>query len=219
MKKSFLLAFLFVSLGLGAIAQTKKGQVTYTMSFSSDDPDMSMVSAMMEGSQMILSFEPGKSRAEVTMGMMGNMVTIVSDKDDKMLMLMDMMGMKYAVETDMTTEENNQDTDMKVEVTSEKKKICGYNCTKAIMTDAAGSTKTIWFTKDLSVYVQGHQYFNNQMPGFPLGMSIAENGMTIDITAKEVLKTVDSKVFSMAIPAGYELKTMEELEMMNGGEE
>lgn len=216
MKKQLILLCLFVGTTLAAIAQTKKGEVVYTMNFSSDNPEMSMVSSMMAGSQMTMYFMPGKSRADISMGMMGNMTTISDQKQKKTLGLVDMMGMKYATETPLENQPAEDNANQNVEITSETKDILGYTCTKALVT-SEGSVMTIWFTKDIQAFTNGQQYHNSQIPGFPLSISINQNDMNIDMTAKEVKTSVSKKMFSMKVPEGYEMKTAEELEMMGGG--
>lgn len=216
MKKQLVLLCLFVGTTFASIAQMKKGEVVYSMNFSSDNPEMSMVSTMMAGSQMSMAFMPGKSRADISMGMMGNMTTISDSKKKKTLALVDMMGMKYATETALEAQTAEDNSNQNVEITTETKEILGYTCTKALVT-SEGSTMTIWFTKDIEAYTNGQQYHNSKIPGFPLSMMISQNDMNIDMTATEVKKTVSKKKFSMKVPEGYEIKTAEELEMMGSG--
>jgi GLPGLI family protein len=202
-------------------AQLTQGKINYDMTFSSDNPDMAMAIGMMQGSKMSLAFMPGKSRSDVSMGTMGTMVTIADDKSKKALMLMDMMGMKYAMEMDLGKAEKEAEADTpdyKVEITKETKDILGYKCTKAIMTpqeaDAEGGTITMWFTKDINATTTGQNYYNQDMPGFPMSFSIAQGEMLIDMTVTEIDKKVDKNVFKMTIPEGYEVKTEEEMMMM-----
>jgi len=217
MKRKIQLLFLFISLTVAGFAQMKKGTITYDMTFSSDNPDMAMAIGMMQGSKMTLSFMPGKSRSEVTMGTMGTMTTISDEKSKKILMLMDMMGMKYAINSDIEKkEEGNADNpDYKVEITEETKEILGYKCKKAILTNPEdGSVITMWFTNDIVAYTDGHNYYNSDMPGFPMAITMNESEMSIDMTVTGVNKKVNKKVFDMTVPDGYEVKTQEELMMM-----
>lgn len=218
MRKNVQLLCLFICMTFAGFAQLKEGKINYDMTFSSDNPEMAMGIAMMQGSKMSLFFMPGKSRSDVSMGTMGTMVTIADQKTDKGLMLMDMMGMKYAMEMDLDKEEDNasEAPDYKVEITSETKEILGYKCTKAIMTsdDAETGPITMWFTKDIAANTTGQNYFNSEMPGFPMSFQISQSEMTIDMTVTSIEKKVDKKVFSMEIPEGYEVKTEEEMMMM-----
>lgn len=215
MSKNVLTLLLFIGLSLSAVAQLKKGVVSYEMTFSSDNPEMAMVSTMMAGSKMVMSFMPGKSRADIAMGMMGNMSSISDSKKSKSLGLVDMMGMKYATETNLDANTSADETTQNVEITSETKDILGYKCTKALITNESGLI-TIWFTKEIEAYTKGQQYYNSKIPGFPLSMQVSQNDMNIEMTATSVEKTVSKKAFSMKIPEGYELKSEEELKMMGG---
>lgn len=215
MSKNVLTLLLFIGLSLSAVAQLKKGVVSYDMTFSSDNPEMAMVSTMMAGSKMVMSFMPGKSRADISMGMMGNMSSISDSKKSKSLGLVDMMGMKYATETNLDANTSADETTQNVEITSETKDILGYKCTKALITNEGGLI-TIWFTKDIEAYTKGQQYYNSKIPGFPLSMLVSQNDMNIEMIATSVEKTVSKNAFSMKIPEGYELKSEEELKMMGG---
>ena len=61
--KRILLSILFLATVGMSVAQTK-GQISYSMDFSSDNPDMAMALPMMQGSTMELYFMPGKSKVD-----------------------------------------------------------------------------------------------------------------------------------------------------------
>jgi len=215
MKKTLLLLCLFIGTSLLSVAQLKKGVINYNMTFSSDDPQMAMVSTMLQGSTMKTLFMPGKSRAEVSMGMLGSTIAITDQKTKKSLTLTDMSGSKYAVESKV--EAKTDEPEYTVEVTTETKEIAGYICTKAILTSEDGSM-TVWFTKEIQAYTNGQSFYNDKMPGFPLCIIINQNGLTIEVTASSVEKKVSKKVFSMTVPEGYEVKTEEEMQQMQMGQ-
>lgn len=215
MSKKVLNLLLFLGLSLTAVAQLKKGVVSYDMTFSSDKEEMAMVSSMMAGSKFKLSFIPGKSRADISMGMMGTMTTISDSKAKKSLTLSDMMGMKYAVESKLESTDSKPN-DQTIEITTETKTIAGYNCTKANVTTAEGSTMVIWFTKDIVAFTQGQNYMNSKIPGFPMEMTIFQDGLTIEFKATSVETTADKKLFKRTIPEGYEVKSEEEMKSMGG---
>ncbi|MES2556490.1 MAG: hypothetical protein V4604_10090 [Bacteroidota bacterium] len=216
MKKIALLVCLFVSTTLVSFAQMKKGAVTYDMNFSSSNPEMAMMSGMMAGSKMTMYFTAGKSRTDVSMGMMGTMITIADQKAKKSLALVDMMGMKYATET-VLEDTPAKPEDQTVEITTETKEILGYVCTKATISSAEAGVTTIWFTKDIQAFTNGQNYYNSSIPGFPLAMTVNTNDITIDMVATKVEKKVNKKLFGMKVPEGYEVKTAEELMEMGGG--
>ncbi|ASS50356.1 MAG: hypothetical protein A3D31_12370 [Candidatus Fluviicola riflensis] len=216
MKKIALLVCLFASTTLVSFAQMKKGAVTYDMNFSSDNPEMGMISSMMAGSKMTMYFTPGKSRTDVSMGMMGTTTTVSDQKAKKSVTWVDMMGTKYATET--VLEENPpKPEDQTVEITTETKEILGYVCTKALITSAEAGVMTVWFTKDIQAFTGGQNYYNSSIPGLPLSISMSTNEINIEMVATKVEKKVSKKLFSTKIPEGYEIKTAEELKEMGGG--
>jgi hypothetical protein len=75
MKRKIQLLCLFVCMAFGSFAQMKEGVLTYDMTFTTDNPDMAMYIGMMQGSKMTMSFMPGKTRSEVTMGVMSTVTT------------------------------------------------------------------------------------------------------------------------------------------------
>lgn len=216
MKKIALLVCLCVSTTLVSFAQMKKGAVTYDMNFSSDSPEMAAISSMMAGSKMTMYFTSGKSRSDVSMGMMGTSSTISDQKAKISVTLVDMMGTKYA--TEMPLEENAAKPEgQTVEITTETKEILGYTCTKALISSPESGVMTVWFTKDIQAYTAGQNYYNSSIPGLPLSISLSANGITIEMVATKVEKKVNKKLFSTKIPEGYEIKTADEIKEMGGG--
>lgn len=215
---SFVAALLTTGL---SFAQMTEGKITYSMEFTSDNPDMAMYTSMMQGSKMELSFMPGKSKAAISMGAMGTMTTTADEKADKTLMLMDMMGQKMAMTGTLSAIEENPDPQdampkYSFEMTSETKVIAGYTCFKAIATLEDGAQTEMWFTKDISANTKGQQYFNKDMPGFPMEYSVNQQGMIVKMTVTDISKSVDKKAFEMKVPDGYTVKTMDELKSMGG---
>lgn len=215
---SFVAALLTAGL---SFAQMTEGKITYSMEFTSDDPDMAMYTSMMQGSKMELSFMPGKSKAAISMGAMGTMVTTSDEKADKTLMLMDMMGQKMAMTGTLSAAEKDAASEgtapkYSFEMTNETKVIAGYTCTKAIATMEDGVATEMWFTKDITANTKGQQYFNKDMPGFPMEYAVNQQGMIVKMTVTDIAKSVDKKAFDMKIPDGYTVKSMDELKAMGG---
>src|SRR5690606_37239141 len=143
-------------------AQTTTGQISYTMDFSSDNPEMAMALPMMQGSTMELYFMPNKSKINMTMGTFMKMNTTADTKTDKGLMLMEIMGNKTATELDLSkADKESKPEDAKVEVTSETKEIVGYKCTKTIVRDAEGNEAIMWIANDLKASLKGQQQFGD----------------------------------------------------------
>ena len=215
---SFLAALLTTGL---SFAQMTEGKITYSMEFTSDNPDMAMYTSMMQGSKMELSFMPGKSKAAISMGAMGTMATTTDEKADKSLMLMDMMGQKMAIQGTLSETEKDPEALASMpkytfEITNETKVIAGYTCFKVIASLEDGTQTEMWITKDIAAYTKGQQYFNKDIPGFPMEYSVSQQGMVIKMTVTDISKTVDKKAFDMKVPDGYQVKTMDEMKSMGG---
>lgn len=216
MKKTFLTLSLFL-IGLVTIAQVSNGHIKYDIEVDSDEP---MVASMMEGATMEMYFGDNNSKVTMNFGIMSTTV-IYNDKLKMGLMLMDMMGSKIAVKMSSEDlekaqkEQKDKEEKTTVTLTKEKKKVLGYKCKKAIVTDSEGSESIYWYTKKIKVNKTGQQNLNAQVPGMPLIMIVDKNGMHMTMTASEV-KTdkVADKEFDIAIPEGYDEMTMEELEQM-----
>ncbi|MNK55529.1 hypothetical protein D3C87_745420 [compost metagenome] len=217
--KHLLLSILFLAVVGTSTAQTT-GQISYTMDFASDNPEMAMALPMMQGSTMELYFMPDKSKIEMTMGTFMKMNTVADTKANKGLMLMEVMGSKTATELDLSKSDAEKTEDANVEVTSETKEIVGYKCTKTIVRDADGNEAIMWIAKDMKASLKGQQQFgNSKISGVPLEFSTVNNGMTIHFVATKFNKKVDKKVFSLAIPEGYTKVSEEDLKNMGGGGE
>lgn len=218
--KHLLLSILFLAVVGTSIAQ-KTGQISYSMDFSSDNPDMAMALPMMQGSTMELYFMPEKSKINMTMGTFMKMNTIADVKANKGLMLMEVMGNKTATElSSLSKGEKEEAADApKIEVTSETKEIIGYKCTKTVARDADGNETIMWIATDLKASLKGQQQFgSSKIEGVPLEFTTVNNGMTIHFIATKFTKKVDKKTFKMDIPEGYTKVSEEELKGMGMGQ-
>lgn len=215
MKK--LILSLYVCAATMTFAQST-GKVSYTMEFSSDNPEMAMAIGMMQGSTMDLSFVPGKTRLDMNMGSFMKMSTIADQKKDKSLMLMDAMGQKIATESSISKAAEEEGTKPKVETTSETKEIIGYKCVKTIIKGEDGTETIMWTTKDISASLVGQKQFGaTGIEGFPLEFSTVSNGMNIHFVANKYDKAFDKKGFKLTIPDGYSQMSEDELKNMGGG--
>lgn len=198
--------------------QIREGSITYTLNISS--PDNDKATEMMDGSLMTLYYKDGSSRSEVNMGGMMTMATISNANSDKVLMLMDvpMANMKYATLTNVEEAEKAPMTkmpDFKIRYENETKTILGYTCKKAILEDDKGRESTFWYTQDILAHTGGQSYLHFGLGGIPLEYEILQQGMHIQFTATDLKKSIDparaASLFSMEVPAGYTLKSLNEL--------
>jgi GLPGLI family protein len=216
---STLLVFLHVAL---SFSQPFEGKIIFTIEFPGmKDPQ---TKAMLP-TEAVSYFKSKKSRMEMTM-MMGMSNTTISDAESgTSVILMDLMGQKYAVSADPSASEKEAkelESKAKVTVTSETKEIAGYKCKKAIIEfpsekNSKEMTKmTVWFTNELELdkgYIKGPM---SKIDGSVLEFSMNEGPMAMVLSAKEVVKVkvADDKFI---VPAGYKKVTQDELKQMMGG--
>jgi GLPGLI family protein len=203
------LSFSFVS------AQLSDCQIKYKVDLSGSDMP-AMAKLMMGNTKMELAFKGMASRMVMDMGMMGNTTVITDDKTKNGLMLMNMMGRKYA--TPMKGEDYDQARqeapDMDFKVTGKTKNIAGYSCKQAIGKDEAGNTYECWYTE--KIRPQGVSNFTYKgIDGFPLELEMLQDGVKMKMVAQSVnTAALTDEHFSMKIPSGYTEKSMEDLQKM-----
>lgn len=155
---------------------------------------------------------------------MGSNVNIFDSEKMTGIMLLDMMGQKYAVE--MSTAEMEKDLaegpEVKIEKLSETKEIAGYVCKKAIVKTLKAngdvdSELEVFYTQELGA---GGINMDNPMfkdiDGVMLEYSIKEENISMKMTAVSVeKKKISDSEFE--IPEGFKKVTEEELQLMFGG--
>lgn len=217
MKKTLLSIALTILTFVSAHAQLTEGHVQYKIDMSSDNPEMEMAVSMMQGSTLDLYFSDDKSRTEMSMGSMMKISTVTNVKSDEMLMLMSGMIGKKAVKSSLSEleAEAGEKPDYEVELLDETKKIEGYTCKKAVLTDEEDNEMIFWYTEEITVNKKGQSYLNEDVPGFPMEFEINQNGMIMSMTVSQFNDSLeDDSVFDIAIPEGYEEMTMEDLKNM-----
>ncbi|MFK7785806.1 MAG: DUF4412 domain-containing protein [Crocinitomicaceae bacterium] len=223
MKKLVLLFAVTILTSVMSFAQMEEGHISYDIEVSSDEEGMEMAVMMFNGSTLDLYFADNKARTDMDMGTMMSMTTIMDNGSGEILMLMGgMMGSK-AVKT--TTDEMNVDeeeeAEMDIQLTKEKKTIAGYKCKKAIITDAEGNELVYWYTEDIKTATTDNKSAAAKLPGQALEYSMNQGGLVMSFTASKVETSLssadkDSK-FSMTVPDGYDEMTFEEFTSMGGG--
>lgn len=215
LKKFKLLVLAGIAITNFAFAQVPfEGSVVYSMEI--EGMEMDPTTQSMLGTMETKIFVKGdKSRTEVNMAMAKN-ITIADSKKKTATVLMDVMGMKYALKVgseDMAREEEAS-KDIKINYIDETKEIAGYKCKKAQITNKENITVNVFYSEEIA----GGSYDNKfkGLKGFPMEYEMNQNGMKMLITANEVRKEkVDDKIFE--IPEGYKETTKEELQKMFGG--
>ena len=219
MKNFILTLFLALSVTYSLKAQLTEGHFTYTIEASSENPDMQMVTGMMQGSTLDIHFKDKITRSEMKMGSMMNIVTVSNENSGEILLLMSGMIGKNAIL--ITTEEvealSEGKPEMNVELLDETKTIEGYLCKKAVLSDENGGESIFWYTEEIEISKVGQTYLNKEVPGFPMQYDLNNNGLKMTMTVSKFEKKLDKNIkslFDMNIPEGYKTLTLEELEKM-----
>ncbi len=129
------------------------GVIIYNITYDETKMDPQMVAMMPKTLKMMI--KEGKVKTEMSMGM-GKNVNIFDSESMTGIMMMDMMGQKYAIEmnTGDIEKELEEGPDVKVEKLSETKDIAGYTCNKAVVKilKASGETEyemEVYYTDEL----------------------------------------------------------------------
>lgn len=207
---------LLLGFALATSAQITEAKIVYEIKMSSDNPEVEMQLAMMQGSTLEMVFSGEKSRQNVSMGGFMNTTTVSDSETGETLTLMDGMMGKIAMKmnaNDVVEEANEEDVDLEVELVNETKEILGQTCHKAILVDEDGNESTFWYSKEIQAPKTESQYFQKGIPGMPLEFIIVSPEVTMTFSATEFsskLKKTD-KNFSMEIPEGYNEMSPEEM--------
>ncbi len=198
-------------------AQLTEGHVKYDIEMSSDNPEMQMQLAMMQGSKFEIYFKDNLTRSEMSMGTIMKISTITNTEAENSLMLMS--GMMGNIAVKITPEDMDsakvEAPEMDIELVDETKEIQGYKCHKAIARDEEGSESVFWYTEEININKEGQSYLNSEVPGFPLEFEINKGDLKMTMLTTEFSKKLDKKMakelFDTTIPEGYKEMSMEEL--------
>ncbi len=234
--KNLILTISFILTTVATIfAQNSTGHVTYKVDLSSDDPQMQMALPMFAGTTFEMYFTGNNSRTELNMGTFMSTVTITDIKKDKILMLLSGMMGNLAVPStlseleekardkkgnerdpqDDNIETEEDEEEYKITFSDETKEIEGYKCKKAIVTTKDGLELIYWYTEEIEIKKDGQNYFNKDVPGFPMEFETFNNGIKMTMTVTEYNKELgkdESELFDFTIPDGYKEMTFDELE-------
>lgn len=156
------------------------------------------------------------SKVRIAQDVMGGSQIVIADSEAKTSsILMDMMGQKIHIpisKEEMEKMEGEQ-TDPKIEHLSGTKKILGYTCKQARITDpTSGDVTTVYYTDKLKGIL--HQDFKD-LGGFPLEYTTSKDNIKMRLTATSVNeeKVADSM---FDVPEGYTTMSQTQLQQMMG---
>lgn len=223
MKINRIVALLLIVAGtLSAYGQKTKGQISYDIIVSSDDPQSSAYVDQMEGSMLELYFGDGKIRSEMYLGEFMSTTNISHKGADTTLTLLDGMMGKIAMKTteeDLDDEQRLALTERRVDLVEGTKEIMGYSCKKALITGADDNESVVWYTEEIVPDFREGQFLYKDIPGVPLSMESQWGKMKMAMVAFDFKKKIKKpeKLFSMEVPKGYTIQTAEEMKAMRRG--
>jgi hypothetical protein len=201
------------------IAQSKgkefKGTITYQISY----PDANMSAAQLKSmpQTMVLKLNGNKSRAELNMAEMNQVLLLDSDAKTTVV-LVSVGGQKVAIKPNKANRPLGKEPIM--EAANETKEIAGFVCKKANINFGDERSKANPIEVYYSEEVGGNKiFYDNEyrnLTGIPLEFKYKMQGMNMLLTAVKVEKgRVSNKEFD--IPSDYKESTPEQLRQMFGG--
>lgn len=189
-------------------AQLKEGYLKFKMEIAGAQGGDDM-SSLLGNATMAIYFKNDKSLTD----MVSPVYTMKTLTDSKgVLTVMESIGQKsFSRKTNEELEkEKTKSNDPQVTITKEKKKILGYDCTKALVTTKDGkgrsSTVVMWYTDKIRCTAIAGITNNdvlNKLKGTPLQVELDRGPVKSTITAIEIsVKPVPESVFVLST-AGY----------------
>lgn len=231
MKQTFLFAVLFLLGNLTMHAQKTISTGAIKMEITdvnSDNEQMMSGLQMLKGSESVYTFMKGKYFT--SMNMMGGMIKMdnhVNSSTQKMDMLMDMMGNKIWIDTNMEEAKGGKSVQSidpsKIKISydpADTKQIEGFDCYAftAVIDDPQAKTEISgYITEGIKTdgnLVQGLGDAN--FKGFPLEFTVKNPMMSMKMATVSIEEEVDASVFEFSTE-GYQKMTFEEFIKSTGG--
>ncbi len=165
-------------------------------------------------------FDGKKSRVDMTLPEIGDVIAIMDSTKNEALICMDMMGQKIALVQPMEAAGPYGSTEMDFtdgtfKLLNESKTIAGHPCKKAIWSSNDKSDTTqfdIWYATDTKNNIKNY----GTLPGMPMEYEFNANGFSMRYTITYLKEEeIDDSLFE--IPEGYKRTTAAELGMPQPG--
>ncbi len=215
MKKLLFGVGIIVLIGAGqhVIAQKSltEGVIIYDLKVEGAE-EMGMMAAMMP-TEMTVKFKGTKSRTEFATGM-SETIAINDSKDNKSgIVLLDIMGNKYAMKIDeeKIAQQKANLPEYDVLETKETKVIAGYNCNKVVLTNRKTKDEvSVYYTKEIPYSENSFNAEFKMVKGLPMEYKSSLNNIKMTVSVREInkIKIADTE---FAVPSEYKFTTQEEL--------
>lgn len=220
--KTGVLAAILISTAIVAHAQKKiaEGTATYKMDYSLSPEQEAMAGALPTETK--IKFSGNISRMDIEQGP-ATIVILTEFTTNNGLVLIDVpvAQMQFAVKQGKPEYEKLRATAPKFsdfKATGEKQTIGTYNAEKYTYKDDKGASYELWATNDIELPTGLFGEDFKDVKGSLVKYTTFQNGVKTTLTLKGI---AEGKVgpFSLEVPKGYEIKTMEEIMAMQGGGE
>ncbi|WP_316751217.1 hypothetical protein [Pedobacter gandavensis] len=218
--KTGVLAAILVSTAIFAHAQKKitEGTIVYDLEYSLT-PEQQPMAAMFPTESKI-KFNGNMSRMEMQQGP-ATITVLVNVAELNSLVLIDVpvAQLQFAVKgtkADYELEKANDPKFSDFKATGEKKKFLTYDAEKYTYKDDKGGTYELWATTDIELPagLVGRDFVG--IKGTPVKFTSFNRGVKSTATLKSLTEE-KAGPFSLEVPKGYEVKTMDEIKAMQGG--
>lgn len=218
--KTGVLAAILVSSAIFANAQKKitEGTVTFAVEYALT-PEQEPMAAMLPAESKI-KFNGNMSKMEMQQGP-ATITVLANIADLNSLVLIDVpvAQMQFAVKGTKADYDKQKESDPKFsdfKATGEKSKILTYNTEKYTYKDDKGNNYELWATNDIELPagLVGRDF--KDIKGTPVKFTTFNRGVKSTATIKSLVEEKTGP-FSLDVPKGYEIKTMEEIMQMQGG--
>jgi len=218
--KTFCIAVLAISFSFSVSAQKLfSGIIEYEISYT--DADLDAATMAMLPKSMLIEVSGKRSKLEQQQGIL-NIIKINNAENKTSIVLLDVMGQKYAIRTSAEEIEKAL-ADMpkpQITYTDETKMIAGVKAQKAIVIfteeDGTETIEEVYFAPEI-----GGENFNFDTPYRDIKGALLEYGNDNEMfKSKMVAKTIKKKKIkptAFLIPTDYKEVTSEELQEIFGG--
>lgn len=222
--KTGVLAIILIGTAIVAKAQKsfESGIITYGVEYLLSDDQKKAIDPSVLPSESKVEFNGNLAKVQIDMGMA--MLKVINDASiNNALILLDIPMIQKQYATKLSKEDvekqNGSITYTDFKATGEQQKIAGYNAEKYTYKDNNGVDYELWATKEIKLPIganpRGFKDLND-LNATAIKFVNIQDGVKTLMTLKTI---AEGKVgpFSLEVPKGYELKTMDELKAMRGG--
>ncbi len=218
--KTGILAAILISTAVYAQAQKKitEGTVTYKVEYAPTAEQEAMVGMLpteqkvkFNGNVIRMEMEQGPATITVLHDLISNLGLVLID--------VPVAQMQFAVKQSKEDYEKTKSTAPKFsefKATGEKKMFGTYNAEKYTYKDDKGGTYELWTTTDVELPAGFAGEDFKGVKGSLVKYTHFQQGIKQTLTVKEI-KEEKSGPYTLDVPKGYEVKTMEEIMAMQGG--